>query len=645
MNQDPWSRKQSLYASTLPKAVSKPRMRWNPFKIVWLAFKRVSTLIGAVVLLGVFFSASLVASMSSETVAELPDEFVIYIELDGEMSDVSDYSAFSDPFDSEHMTVKDFNDAVYAAKDDPRVKGIVANLKQGGYELANIQEMRAALQSFRESEKFAYIYSDSFADAGNLGTYYLASVFDEIWMQPMGLVGIMGVNAEMPFYRNVLDKLGVKPEFMQRKEYKTAYESFTNSSMSAPNREMTEDLIEDITAQISNDIAKDRNITPTEFKALVSKGLLVDHEAKSAKLIDVLAYGDELVKKINKDVTGDPEDDELSYIDIRSYSQTLKPDEEWLSEEVLSDALHKETDHQPDKKTGQEQKSLALIYVSGMILSTDEGGNGGVAAADDISQALYDAAEDDDVGAVVLRVDSPGGSPVASESILRGVEIVQSKGKKVIVSMGGTAASGGYWVACYADRIFVLPTTVTGSIGVLGGKFSAQELWKNIGVNWDRVSWGENSGMWSMNTPFSDSEAARVNMMLDNVYVNFIDRVSKGRKMSKDAVEKIARGHVWSGKRAIDIGIADEFGGLDDALDYAAVAIGEKSRHDVDVVIMPKPLSAFERIIDMLEGQVIAGNFIGSQAQVLDKLSPFVRDAMMGVQSKGALVYQPLDLQ
>lgn len=643
MNQDPWSRKQSLYASSVPKAEAKvkPKMRWRILPILWSAFKKASTVIGAIVLVSIFVCVMFMSSIAPEGDVALPDEMVLYIEFDGQLGDVPQEASLMNPFEHSSMTVKDFTDALDAAKTDPRVKGVVANLKQGGYALANLEEMRKAIKDFRTSGKFAYIYSASYGEAGNLGTYYLATAFDKIWMQPMGLVGIMGVNAEMPFFRDVLDKVGVQPQFMQRKEYKTAYESMTNSHISEPNREMTSDLIADIASVLTDDIAKDRGFTSDAFKAFVSKGLFTDQEAKDSKLIDVLGYGDELMKQINKQVTGNPDDKDLAYIDLGDYSNDITP-KQGFAEELIEDAAGKEA-KPVEKKDGKP--AIALVYASGMILSSNESGKDGVAAADDISGALEEAAEDDDIKAVVLRIDSPGGSPVASETILHAVELVKANKKKVIVSMGATAASGGYWIAAYADRIFVLPSTITGSIGVLGGKFSVQDLWKTIGVNWDRITWGQNAGIWSLNTPFSESEAERINMMLDNVYTNFVQRVSKGRKMSVENVEKIARGHVWSGKRAIGIGLADEFGGLNEALDFAAMQIGTKNRKDVDVVIMPKPMTAFEKVIALLQDQVVAGKAIGVQADVLNAVSPMLNQAMIATNPQSHMVYSPLTIK
>lgn len=214
------------------------------------------------------------------------------------------------------------------------------------------------------------------------------------------------------------------------------------------------------------------------------------------------------------------------------------------------------------------------------------------------------------------------------------------------VSMGTTVASGGYWISSNADQIFVAPTTITGSIGVLGGKFSVAALWDKLEVNWDEVSWGDKAGMWSINQPYSKSEAERVNAMMDNVYTNFISRVAKGRKMSEEEVEKVAKGRVWSGKRAVEIGLADQIGGLNDALDYAALQVGAKDRHGVVVDIVPKPLTPIEQLVELLEGQVLAGKTFGDQVRVLGSFWSQIGDVLLEqrAMSSGVAVYEPAGL-
>ncbi len=644
MSGNPWLKRKNLFSSSVPEAVVKPKAKWRVFSILWMAFKRTCTFVGAIVLITAIFSSIMVSSVIEEDAkAALPDQMVLVLNIEGTIGDLPKEVSLVDPLASRGAMMKGFVDAIYRAKDDPRVEGIYARLGTAQFGLAHVQEIRKALHDFRKGGKFAYIYAPSYG--GGLGQYYLVSAFEEIWMQPMGMVAITGLNAEMPFLRNVLDKVGVEPQFMQRKEYKNAYESFTNAEMSSASKESMEVLIGDIAAVIKSDIAQDRGISERDVDVLVDMGVLLSQDALEGKLVNVVDYEDKILEKINKGVTGDPYV-EAPYVAFSVYAGHTGSD---AGGDTLMHALNLDQKQHSNKMNGQPR--VALVYAVGAIMDTDGtnartgGVDNGIAAADEISSALLEAAEDDSIDAVVLRVNSPGGSPIASETILRAVQRVQSKGKTVTVSMGGAAASGGYWISAHADQIFVLPSTLTGSIGVLGGKVSAKQLWENIGVNWESVSWGENAGLWSMNTPFSESEAQRMSLMLDNIYDNFIDRVAQGRDMSVEQVEKIAKGRVWTGKRAVENGLADQFGGLNEALDYAAVQAGAQDRHTVDVVMLPKPLTALEQFIELLEGQITAGEVIRSYGVYMEQLSVAVREwNIMSDPSKHS-VYNPITLQ
>ncbi len=637
MKKDPWSKRKNLYSSPIPRAVKKPKIKWKVLTILWLALKKTCMLLGAVVLAMSVITAWSFSSIINEMEVELPHQMVLYMELDGKLGDLPKDISITDPFSHNSKTVKSFIDAIDRAKTDPRVEGIYAKLLTGRYALAHVQEIRAAIKSFRKSGKFAYIYSPSYGNG--LGGYYLASSFDEIWMQPMGSVMITGVSIQMPFLRGVLDKIGIEPQFFQRKEYKNAYESLIASEMSTANREAMGALVADITDVLNADISADRGFGAGEFKAMVDRGLFLSDEAVDANLIDVSDYSDKLIEHINLQVTGKAKAENLIYVNFDRYINELAQ-----QGNIVGDALFGIS----KEKT---KPRIALIYAVGAIMDSKVNamsvGIAGekIAAADEIAGALLMAAYDGNIDGVVLRVDSPGGSPVASETILRAVQKVQEEGKSVSVSMGATAASGGYWISAYADQIFVLPTTITGSIGVLGGKISVQKLWEKLGVNWDGVSWGKNSGIWSMNTPFSKSEAERMNAMLDNTYDSFITRVGKGRMMDFDEVEKIARGRVWVGTSAVEIGLADQFGGLNEALDYAAVKVGASGRSGVDVVILPKALTPIEQFIELLEGQVMAGKIMGVQAALLTKLQPMINEFMVMQDAQSNSVYAPVNIR
>ncbi len=566
---------------------------------------------GALVLFVTFVLLMSLSSVIDDIEPELPDQMVLYINLDGELGELPANNNLIDPFSEQGHTLKSFIDALERAKSDPRVEGIYAQLGNGGYALAHIQEIRAAIKDFKLSGKFAFVFAPSYS--GGLGNYYLASSFDEIWMQPMGIVAITGINAEMPFARQLLDTIGIEPNFFQRKEYKSAYESLTNSEISNANQEAIQRLVDDLSSVLIAEIEEDKRIKPDRtLSDLVNQGIFLDEEALESGLVDKIGYVDQLIELINEKVTGDQDDDGLAYIHFDHYVAEFQK-----KANSFTNALLKQED--VEKKTSPR---VALVYAVGAIVeSTGEGNASGYAAADKISATLLDIAEDEMFDGVVLRVDSPGGSPIASETILRAIEKVQEEDKFVIVSMGPTAASGGYWISAYADRIFVLPTTITGSIGVLGGKFSAAALWEKLGVNWNNVQWGKNAAIWSATSPFSESEAERINAMLDHIYDGFLERVAHGRDMSIDDVDQIARGRVWSGLAAVDVGIADQLGGLNDALDYAAVKSGEADRHDIDVIILPRPLTPIEQFIEILEGQVAVGKLVGAYAQYLQPIA------------------------
>ncbi len=538
-------------------------------------------------------------------VPSFPDDMILYVELEDGFSELSEGGSFSDPFAPESLTVRQIVDALDVATLDPRVKGMVARMRSGNFALTQVYEVREALMRFRAAGKFAHIYSSSFGGSGGgLGRYYLASAFDEIWMQPLGIVTISGISAEIPFLRGVLDKIGVQPQFFQRKDYKTAYESLTNKKISKYNKEAMEVLIADIRDELMGIIPAERGIEKKVFERLVDKGLFTAQEAEKAGLITKADYGDVLLDNIAEAMTGERDAEALDFVDFDEYAHVV------LTERQGGAGL----------MGGSSKPKVALVYAVGAIMPDEDGGpmsGGQVAAASEIAPAILRASKDENVKAIILRVDSPGGSPTASESILRAVEKAKERGKIVVVSMGSVAASGGYWISAYADRIFVLPTTLTGSIGVVGGKFSLSALSEKLGVNWAKISWGKNAGMWSMNTPFNASEAERINAMMDQVYDSFLERVSKGRGMEEAAVDKVAGGRVWTGRRAVDVGLADDIGGLNAALDYAAVAIGEDDHHDLQVEIFPKPKTVFEEIIELLEGQVMMGQAVFMQQKVM----------------------------
>ncbi len=615
-----------LFTKPKPPKIEEPKKKWRLPGILWRALKKTATVFGFIFIIYIAASIFLFTRFLNESAPKLPDEMVLYIELDKELRERPADGGFASAFIPPEPSVHDYVSLLEHARDDDRVRGLLVRMDNPAISLAHVHELRAAVKAFKADGKFAYLYSPSFA-TNSLGAYYLAAAFDEIWLQPMGILSLPGVSFQIPFFAGVLEKLGVEPNFFQREEYKTVYENMTRTEMSAESREMSENMLAVLTDAVVRDVAADRSMRVQQFQSLVDQALFNATDAAREGLIDHADYADVLVSKIREQVTGNPEDKDLPFIFASTYMNVTSNER---LEELMASIGRK-----------QNTSKVAVIYVNGMILSKslENAALGGqaVAAASDIAPAILDAGEDKAVEAIILRVNSPGGSPVASESILRAVERAKNKGKQVFVSMGPVAASGGYWVSAYADKIFASPMTVTGSIGVAGGKFALQELWGKVGVNWDGVNWGENADLWSFNQPFDEAGAARFNAMLDHTYEQFLERVAKGRNMPVESVREIAKGRVWTGKDALQVGLVDELGTLNDTLDYAAQTLGHESRNDLKIQILPKPKTPYQQFLDLLQGSA------SLPAQFGEALAPVMAFYALGQQAQhGGVTYEPL---
>lgn len=595
-----------------PEPPKPPRGRLIRY-VLWTAFKRLLMTFGAIFLLGIVMGSVLSAGSGSGAPRVLPDKFALYLPLDGgfpEHEDVAVPYGLGPPV----VTLRHVIDALDLAAGDKKVAGLVVDLKSVEMSVAQMQELRAALLRFRASGKPAYIYAASYGEMGRgLGSYYLASAFDEIWMQPMGEVSITGISVEMPFFRGALEKIGVEPQFFARKEYKNVFESVSARKMSPQSRQMMEGLVGDIAGDLVSGIAQGREMGEDGVRDLIDRGLFMDKAAAEAGLVDHIDDFETLQENVSQAVTGKPDgefDDVFAGIEEYVHSTASK------------------ASHAVGKK-----HHVALVYLVGTIVQSGYGD--GMVAADDIAADIVDAADDEDIKSIVMRIDSPGGSPVASETIRRAILRAKAKGKKVIVSMGGAAASGGYWVAAPADRIFALPGTLTGSIGVAGGKVSLAGLWGKADVNWESVNYGANANMLSFNAPFDESGATAMNDMMDTIYDGFISRVAEGRNMTEEKAGRIARGHVWTGKQAAANGLVDELGGLDAALDYAAKDLGATDRRDLRVIVLPRPLSVFEKMADLIGKTVHMGRDIGILAQHYNMIR----------QADALTVWQPLTVR
>ena len=444
----------------------------------------------------------------------------------------------------------DLLEGLRRARSDRRVKALVAKVGGRPMGLATVQEIRRAVEEFRDAGKLTVAWAESFGEfsAGNV-PYYLATAFETIFLQPSGDLGLTGIAMERFFLRGTLDQLGIDFEVAKRHEYKSAAEQLTERSFSGPAREATERMAESITGQLTDAIAERRRIGKDEVRELIDQGPFLAAQAHEHGLVDELGYRDEVYTRVRKHAGAD-----AIMLHLGRYQRSR----------ALAERVRKLPTPSP--------QHVALIYATGPIRRGRSGRgplSGGAMGSDTISAALRAATADDGARAIVLRVNSPGGSYVASDTIWREVVRARNSGKPVVVSMGDVAASGGYFIAMAADAIVAQPGTVTGSIGVLSGKPVLRELLGRIGVTTDSVAEGAHSEMFKPTRPWSEDEWALVNGWLDHIYDDFTGKVAAGRRMPADRVHELARGRVWTGADALANGLVDELGGLDRA---AAIA-------------------------------------------------------------------------
>jgi protease-4 len=475
-------------------------------------------------------------------------------------------------------TLRDTLDAIEAAGNDTRVKVLLVRVGEDEIGFAKIQEIRDAVAGFRAKGKLALAFADSFGEFGP-GTrpYYLASAFDEVWLQPLGNVGLTGLYADSPFLKGTLDILGIVPEFDHREQYKTAMNILTENKMTAAHREEVEALLGSVSGQIIRAIAQDRKLSESDVRAAIDRGPLLAQEAVQAKLVDRLGYRDEVI----------------AHARARAGSGA----------EMLSLTTYLDRAGRPHR----EGSTIALIYGSGLIVRTGGGASpltgSNVMSAAEVTRAFRAAVRDASVRAILFRIDSPGGSAVASETIWREVVLARERGKPVIVSMSDVAGSGGYYIAAAADKIVAEPATLTGSIGVLAGKMVVSDLLKKIGVSTDSAQIGANAAMFSPTEDFSERGRARLEAFLDETYRGFKDHVATGRHMTQEEVEAVAKGRVWTGEEAMARGLVDELGGYAVALRLAKRAANISPEAPVAVTVFPREKGLVEFVYDRLTGK------------------------------------------
>ncbi|HEY0933494.1 MAG TPA: signal peptide peptidase SppA [Trebonia sp.] len=462
--------------------------------------------------------------------------------------------------------LQDLLDGLRRAADDDRVRALVVRVGGSRIGLAKVQELRNAIGDFRASGKLAVAWSESFGEFihGNL-PYYLATGFDRVYLQPSGTLGLTGVAVEQVFLHDALEKAGVGFQSAKRYEYKSASDQLTETGFTGPAREAAARLAESATEQLVGVIAAGRGLSVERATELVARGPFLASQALAEGLVDGLLYRDEVYDQVRKEAGPD-----TTLLYLQRYQRT----------QSLSDLPRRLGSSVQAITPGQQEPFVATIYAHGAIRSgrSGRGGpGGGGTGSDTVAAALRAAAADDGARAVVLRVNSPGGSYTASDVIWREVVRVRAAGKPVVVSMGDVAASGGYFIAAPADVIVAQPGTITGSIGVIMGKPVLRDLFGRTGVVTDTIADSPGAGlatMFSSSRPFSEAEWARINEWLDAVYADFTEKVASGRRLPVERVRELARGRVWTGADAITHGLADEAGGLREATAIARTRAG-----------------------------------------------------------------------
>jgi protease IV len=484
-------------------------------------------------------------AMGGEESAEVTsDNTVLNLDLSGIALDYA--GKYSSPWgnmftEGEDVGLTDVIHAIKSAATDPKIKGITIVKPTINLGPAQTKELRDALEEFKKSGKFILAYGDSFSQK----EYYLSSVANSIYINPVGDMDFKGLATEIHFYKDLQEKTGVKIEVIRHGKYKSAVEPFLENKMSDANREQLSALLQSVWNNMIDDIAQSRKLTPTQLNAIADNLLARTPEmALKEKLIDFIAYEDEFEAMVKKKLKIKSEED-IDEISIVDYTQNL----------ILDNTFEEKEDQ------------IAIVYAQGSIQSGE--GDVDVITDGNMKAALKEARENDKIKAIVLRVDSPGGSALTSDLIWREIEITK-KLKPIVVSMGNYAASGGYYIACNANEIFAEKNTITGSIGVFGILPNLNQLSNKIGVNTEQVKTNANAGDYSPLMPLDANFKKVTQESVENIYNIFVKRVADGRKMSIAVVDSIAQGRVWTGSEALKIGLIDKIGGLEDALAAAA---------------------------------------------------------------------------
>ncbi|MBI1345707.1 signal peptide peptidase SppA [bacterium] len=533
-------------------------------------------------------------------------------------------------------TLADILQRLRKAAEDAKVHGVVIHVDDVSVGWGKIHELRTEIAKIRAAGKPVYGYLES----GETKGYLVAAACDQVVLPESGVLMLPGVRAEVTFYKNLFDWLQVEPQMLRVGEYKSAAEPYSRSEMSAQFREELTAVLDSFYDQILRQLAESRKLDVAKAKELVDQGVFTAPDAKAAGLIDHLAYEDHIEQLIKQ---ADPTA-EVKF--TKGYGKRkLDTDFSGLNGMVKMMNLMMGVE-EPERRSLADK--IAVINAVGPITSgpssADVFGEQSMGSATMI-KAIRQARDDETVRAIVLRVDSPGGSALASDLMWHELESIK---KPFIVSMGDTAASGGYYIAMGSDRIFAEPGTITGSIGVVGGKLALQKTFEKFGMTTSVVQRGANGGLNSIMAPFTDSEKAAMQKVLNTIYEQFTGKAAAGRKMDVAVLEKLARGRIYTGEQAKEIGLVDEIGTLADAIAYAKTAAGIDPEKKLERLDLPKPTSPFEQLLGTVDSETQARRMRDSLLQVIptDLQTPLRGwHALQMLAREPAVVLMPFALQ
>jgi protease-4 len=556
--------------------------------------------VGTLTLLGIGGCAAFLAS-APFTTKPLPQNVVLSLDLRDVPSETTGSSLLGGDLFGGKRDIIDTVQLLWQAADDPRVVGMFVDIGDESAGLGRVQELRQAIAHFRGKGKFALGFAESLGSGGtHFSDYYLASALEQIWLQPSGGFAVAGLAIETPFLKDGLDRLGIRVEGGKRYEYKSAPDSFTDTAYPPPARENLQQLLDSLYGQFVSDVARERHLEPAKVRQLIDSVPFDSEKAREEKLVDRIGYRadalDEVTTRAGKDRT---------LVSLSDYAN----------------------DPARPKPRGD---TLALVRITGAIMSGSPSrgplDDDNVATAENVVDALDQAAQAKDVKAIVLRIDSPGGTYPAADAIADAVGRARSAGKPVIVSMGDVAASGGYLAALRADVIVAQPTTITASIGVFGVWPVATGLLASLGVNVERLSVGTNAGMYSVFQPPTAAQRAAISRQLDEIYAEFTRQVSEARKLEGSRLDAAARGRVFSGIDAKKAGLIDELGGLQLALNIAKAKGGIDESRQVELRAYPPDSDRWQKVVDRLlrlAGIDAQGPTMRAPREVRDALARF----------------------